>query len=113
MPEGQAQCVSEEAEEEETRSPLKKKNKAAPTKAAVRAAKPVKCTQLYPIRCVWPAIWCSSAQKVDADQGKKVGDPKSNVKCCYVTLEITNESAGYDEDPPKCHSEEEQLSQPL
>ena len=36
-------------------------------------------------------------RKVDADQGKKGGDPKSNVKCCYVTLEVTNESAGYDE----------------
>ncbi len=52
-------------------------------------------------------------QKVDDDQGKKVGDPKASVKCCYTTPEITNESAGYEEDSFKWDSEEEQLSQSL
>ncbi|KAL0041316.1 hypothetical protein WJX77_012228 [Trebouxia sp. C0004] len=42
MPEGQAQLVNEEAQEEETRSPLKKKSKAAAAKAVVRAANPAK-----------------------------------------------------------------------
>ena len=52
-------------------------------------------------------------QKVDADQGKKVGDPKLNVKYCYVAPEVTTDSAGYDEDALKWDNEEQQLSQPL